>query len=243
MRLHGFWPLWDFHVRFHAVWALRDFYEISSRVFMLFGPPTRYEISLWVLLAVCCVVFVWDFTCFFAYDISLWYFDAFCSAIFVCDFLLKLCASCCTVFLWRWRCVCHHDFVLLLQSCILFILSRLNFLHRILLRRNSCDCLTFFFSTMSLFDFTRFIFAVVRFPYEISAFWPLYETSWDVMRFNAFGSLCEFLVNCFCVLLDNFLVRCHAFLTVMRFMRFHTFCCVFCSLTYVSPKSPPWVEC
>ncbi len=34
---------------------------------------------------------------------------------------------------------------------------------------------------------------------------------------ETFGSLCEFLVNFICVLLDNFLVRCHAFLTVMRF--------------------------
>jgi hypothetical protein len=37
------------------------------------------------------------------------------------------------------------------------------------------------------------------------------------MRFYAFGSLCDFLMILFCVLLDNLLVRFHGSFAVMRF--------------------------
>ncbi len=56
------------------------------------------------------------------------------------------------------------------------------------------------------------------------------------MRLHAFGSLCDFLMTLFFVLLDNCLMRLAAFLPLRDFQLF----VAYCVLIYVSPKSPPW---
>ncbi len=60
------------------------------------------------------------------------------------------------------------------------------------------------------------------------------------MRLHAFGSLCDFLMTLFFVLLDNCLMRLAAFLPLRDFLREFELFVAYCVLIYVSPKSSPW---
>jgi hypothetical protein len=115
------------------------------------------------------------------------------------------------------------------------------------------DCMRFAVQLLCEISFWNFVLSAAQFSckmslFDFTPFWPLWgfrlrfmEMSWDfLVRFHAFGSLCDFLLNFVAffrifVWWDFTFIRRYE-ISLWDFMLF----VAYFVLIYVSPKSPPW---